>query len=110
MKKCFRVLESDNVATLLDEGVEAAEDLQIVGSMTGGVIRCADPIALGHKIALSDITCGEPIVKYGVVIGIAEKDIHRGRWVHLHNCRSRLDQRSGTLDLHTGLSQDVIYE
>jgi altronate dehydratase small subunit len=110
MKKCFRIHESDNVATLVDEGVEAGEDLELVGSLMGDVIRCVEPIALGHKIALSEIADGEPIVKYGVVIGIADQNILRGTWVHLHNCRSRLDHRSGTLDPHTGFSQDVTYE
>lgn len=110
MKRCFRIHESDNVATLLDEGVEAEEELEVIGPLTQDVVRSAGPIALGHKVALSDISCGEPIVKYGVVIGIADKNIRRGNWVHLHNCRSRVDQRSGMLDLHTGSSQDVIYE
>jgi hypothetical protein len=30
--------------------------------------------------------------------------------VHLHNCQSQLDERSSTLDLHTGLPGDTRYE
>lgn len=35
-----------------------------------------------HKVALKDIRAGEPIVRYGSVIGYAERDILRGSWVH----------------------------
>jgi len=37
-----------------------------------------------------------------VVIGIATRRIEPGEWVHLHNCRSQLDERSGSFDVQTG--------
>jgi len=30
--------------------------------------------------------------------------------VHLHNCGSRLDERSNAFDVHTGVPEDVTYE
>lgn len=47
----------------------------------------------GHKIALEDIACGSPVVKYGFNIGRAVKDISKGEAVHTHNLKTAL---SGT--------------
>ena len=44
-------------------------------------------IPLGHKIALRDIAAGERVVKYGVPIGKASRDIRTGEHVHVHNLR-----------------------
>jgi altronate dehydratase small subunit len=45
-------------------------------------------IPLGFKIAYCDIATNESIVKYGVSIGSATRDIVRGELVHLHNMKS----------------------
>ena len=50
------------------------------------------------------------VVKFGVRIGHATAAIRAGDWVHLHNCASDVDERSGTLDLHTGATTDTKYE
>jgi altronate hydrolase len=42
-------------------------------------------IAPGHKIAVSDREVGEPIRRYGQVIGFATKRIRKGDHVHSHN-------------------------
>ena len=36
--------------------------------------------------------------------------IQQGEWVHLHNCSSRLDERSNAFDVRTGVPEDVTYE
>jgi altronate dehydratase small subunit len=108
MKKGFRIHASDNVATLLTDVDN--EEIEIVGAPTGDPIYCCEPIRFGHKVAVFDIAVNSGVMKYGVVIGIATEAIQAGQWVHLHNCRSQLDERSGTLDLHTGAAQDVRYE
>ncbi|MFI5072495.1 MAG: UxaA family hydrolase [Terriglobales bacterium] len=108
MKKAFRIHESDNVATLLADAAE--EHIQIIGACVDYPIYCCEPVCFGHKVAVLDISMNSDVVKYGVVIGTATEAIRTGQWVHLHNCRSQLDERSGTLDLHTGSSKDVVYE
>jgi hypothetical protein len=50
-----------------------------------------------------------PIVKFGVPIGLSTAPILRGQWVHLHNCRSQVDERSSHLDLKTGAAKDTPY-
>ena len=78
---------SDNVATLL--AAVAAGALVAIDTDQGVVeLRALEPIALGHKIALADLTPGERIVKYGECIGHATAAIARGAWVHIHNLRS----------------------
>ena len=52
-------------------------------------------IPAGHKAALRDIAEGEPIIKYGNVIGYAKAAIAKGEWVHVHNVRTGL---SGKLE------------
>lgn len=103
----FRIRPQDTVATLLADapagpvGLRGGDEEEIV---------LVEPIELGHKVALRDTREGESIVKYGVAIGIATRDIRRGEWVHLHNCRSAFDERSSTLDLHTGAASEIRYE
>jgi len=108
MKRCFLIHPDDNVATLTDDADR--EDLLVVGGAMGVTVQAKEPISLGHKIAVAAIGPEETIIKYGVVIGLATKPIKRGEWVHLQNCRSILDERSGGLELHTGTAKDTAYE
>ena len=104
----FQVHDQDNVATLHGEAAAGAL-LQIVGPAGRHNLTAREKIELGHKVALATIPEGAPIVKFGIVIGIAMRPIARGEWVHLHNCRSRLDERSGHFDVHTGEPGDNAY-
>ncbi|WP_333842642.1 UxaA family hydrolase [Limnohabitans sp.] len=69
----------DNVATLLDFNLEER--------LTQDGLSLAAPIPFGHKVALRAIQMGQPVVKYGVLIGVATHDIKSGDHVHVHNCR-----------------------
>jgi hypothetical protein len=104
----FRVHASDNVATLLGEAA-AGTTLEIVGPTGRLDLAAREKIELGHKVALVAIPEGAPVVKFGIVVGIASRPIAPGEWVHLHNCRSQLDERSGHFDVHTGEPGDNAY-
>jgi hypothetical protein len=108
MKRCFLIHPGDNVATLIEDADR--EPVQVVGAPDGATVAVAEAISLGHKVALAGIAPDGEIVKYGVVIGLATKPIAPGEWVHLHNCRSKLDERSSGLDPHTGATKDTAYE
>ena len=60
-------------------------------------ITLLEDIPEGHKFALCDLVQGEPVVKYGLPIGIVTVDTPAGSWIHTHNVR-------------TGLSEDAICE
>ncbi len=102
--RAFQIHAKDNVATLIDDA--PAGFVQIIGS-AATEIHATEKIARGHKIALSNIAPGETVTKFGVSIGHAIKQILPGNWVHLHNLASNLDERSGTLDLHSGAPTDT---
>ena len=104
MSRAFRIHPDDNVATLLED---AASVVSVVGGLE---IALHAPIALGHKVALADIAEGAAVVKFGIPIGIASNAIRAGDWVHLHNCGSRFDERSGGFDGVTGAAKDMAYD
>ncbi len=52
------------------------------------IVPLRERIPLGHKFALRDIKPGEPIRKYGQIIGFANEPIPLGAWVHVHNVRA----------------------
>jgi altronate dehydratase small subunit len=106
LPRAFCVSPTDNVATMLDSGEPGP--LVLLGSEIG-MGQLVEPIGLGHKVALRMIPSGEPIIKFGVAIGRASSEITAGAWVHLHNCASNYDERSQTLDLHTGAATDTEY-
>lgn len=108
MNRAFQVHARDNVATLLDDATEGLIEVLLSGERT--VLPLLNPLKFGHKVALTDIQPGEAVVKYGVRIGHATQRIARGAWIHLHNLASDLDERSGTLDLHSGAPTDTQYE
>lgn len=104
----FQINASDNVATLLVPAPPGP--VTIRGSAEEKQIIAREAIEHGHKIAVTAIAKGQDIIKFGVIIGAATCAIQRGEWVHLHNCASRLDERSNAFDLHTGVPEDVSYE
>lgn len=104
MTTAFRIHPGDNVATLLGDGEGAAT---LIGD---GELALNEPVAMGHKVALADIPQGEAVVKFGIPIGRASTAIRAGDWVHLHNCASRFDERSGGFDVVTGAAKDMAYD
>ena len=74
----------DNVVTAIDDldpGTEIPND--------GETIGIEEPIPFGHKVALVDLEPGDPVRKYGEIVGEASEPIAPGEWVHTHNCESR---------------------
>ena len=51
-------------------------------------VTAAEPIPLGHKVALRPLAAGEDVVEYGERIGRATQVIALGAHVHVHNVRS----------------------
>ena len=61
-----------------------------VDSLMPGVIAQGVPatarIMRGHKMAAEPIAKGQPVLKFGQIIGFATEDIVPGAHVHTHNC------------------------
>src|SRR3982751_4327095 len=69
---------ADNVAVALSNLGVAPETPQGVNT-TRRVRR-------GHKFTVRAVKAGEPIIKFGQIIGFAKLDMPAGEWVHEHNC------------------------
>lgn len=75
----------------LDNVLVAARRL-LKGQRVEGVTARED-IGAGHKLAVADIAAGQPVLKYGQVIGVATQTIPAGAHVHSHNLAVSTERR-----------------
>jgi altronate hydrolase len=78
----------DNRTLVLNatDNVGVALSTLTVGATTPEGITILRRVPKGHKFALRAIAAGQPVRKFGQVIGFATTDIPVGDWVHEHNC------------------------
>ena len=77
----------DNVATALRDLTRG--EMAIVGVMDETRrVAISEPIAFGHKFAVTPVSQGDLVLKYGEVIGRATRDIPTGGHAHVHNIES----------------------
>ena len=91
MSRVLVISARDNVATAL----EALESGEVIDAGAGSRLSLVERIPRGHKVALTDIRAGAPVIKYGSPIGFASAFIAAGSHVHVHNvasARGRGDQ------------------
>jgi (2R)-sulfolactate sulfo-lyase subunit alpha len=81
----------DTVGVVVTENVQAGLELTGWIMETDETVRInsKDPIPLGHKIAMRDISKGETVLKYGNDVGRAVAEIGKGHHVHVHNLRTK---------------------
>ena len=112
--KYIHIHSLDNVAVALEDlkkgdlisvTAKAPAEIQKAASVEGtsepapsavsspGILLRED-VARGHKIALTDIAAGQPVIKYGCVIARARTDIPAGSWVHTHNAETELSENT----------------
>jgi galactarate dehydratase len=72
----IRMHVRDNVAIVANAGGLAA------GTALPGGLVLRDAVPQGHKVALVDVAAGGAVLRYGIPIGYALKDIPAGSWVH----------------------------
>jgi altronate hydrolase len=71
-----RLHERDNLVVAVDSIAP--------GSLVHGV-AARDRVPKGHKMAVTTIAQGEPVLKFGQIIGFASKPVQPGEWLHEHN-------------------------
>jgi altronate hydrolase len=81
----FEPLKHTLVMAAADTVALCLSDVAPGDSLNEGRIIARDAVPAGHKIALKPMACGEPVLKYGQVIGVASRDIQAGEHVHVHN-------------------------
>lgn len=72
----IRMQPHDNVAIVANHGGLPA------GTVLPDGLRLRDAVPQGHKVALVDIPAHGAVLRYGIAIGYALKDIPAGSWVH----------------------------
>jgi altronate hydrolase len=76
--RALRLNAQDNVMVAVDE--------LRPGAAPAGAPAIVERVAKGHKFATAPIAVGEPVRKFGQIIGFASQPIAPGQWVHVHNC------------------------
>src|SRR5436190_2616092 len=69
-----------------DDGVLIARASLPPGTVVADGVTTRDRIPAGHKVAIRPMAVGEPIRRYGQIIGFATAPIAPGQHVHTHNC------------------------
>ncbi len=71
-----QVHPSDNVAIIVNEGGLPA------GTVFDSGLTLTESIPEAHKVALVRIPKGDPVIRYGEIIGHVDHDIAAGAWIH----------------------------
>ena len=69
-----------------EDGVVIARTALLPGTPVAEGITASERIPAGHKVAIRAHAAGEPIRRYGQIIGFATRDIAPGQHVHTQNC------------------------
>src|SRR3954453_5636896 len=69
-----------------DDGVLIARSSLVPGVEVAKGVTTIERIPAGHKVAIKPIAIGEPIRRYGQIIGFATQPITPGQHVHTQNC------------------------
>ncbi len=93
--KLIKINPNDNVAVALDN-ISSGEIIEL----DGRELTTTESISRGHKVALTDIDCGNDIIKYGNIIAVATKDISEGSWIHTHNAKTKISENEDYNYIH----------
>ena len=69
-----------------DDGVVIARSTLLPGAIVADGVGVVERIPAGHKVAVRPIAVGEPVRRYGQIIGFASQPIAPGQHVHVQNC------------------------
>src|SRR3954453_13401360 len=69
-----------------DDGVLIARASLPPGTLVADGVTTVERIPSGHKVAIKPIAVGEPVIRYGQIIGFATTPIAPGQHVHVQNC------------------------
>ncbi len=97
----IRADPKDNVAIVVNEGGLSA------GSRFASGLVLAEAVPEAHKIALLDLAAGDAIVRYGQVIGHAERAVQAGSWVRDEHVRMPAPPSLDSLPIATAVPEPL---
>jgi altronate hydrolase len=83
MNDFIRLHADDNVVVAL-KNLDASACIEVDGRK----VQLRSAIGFGHKIAIKPIPAGDKVLKYGLSIGSAFKNIEAGEHVHVQNVKT----------------------
>ncbi|MCA9039467.1 MAG: altronate dehydratase [Planctomycetaceae bacterium] len=95
----FLLLHPDDNLVVAKRNVSAGETVLEANGAPAVLMQM--PVDMGHKIARTAIAAGEPIRKFGQIIGFAMQPIAAGDWIHSHNLSA------GELSLDYAFCSDI---
>src|SRR6476661_9001610 len=75
------LLHSEDSVAIARKTIEEGREFEV----NGVAVRTLATIPAGHKVAIRPVRAGNPVYRYGNVIGFATIDIQPGEHVHTHN-------------------------
>jgi (2R)-sulfolactate sulfo-lyase subunit alpha len=91
---CLVHNEGDDVAVAVRDLEAGPVSVAWLDSGRRASVEVRGPVPLGHKVALRALEEGDPVIEYGVQIGVTRTAVASGDHVHTHNLRSARWQRS----------------
>jgi altronate hydrolase len=82
-------LHADDNIVVAARPLAAGETIDVAGA----AVTIAEPLRMGHKVAVLPIGKGKPVLKYGQMIGVTTAAIEPGEWVHSHNLVNSAGER-----------------
>jgi len=81
----------DNVGVIVVEGLTAGTEMVGVITETDSElsVTALNDIPIGHKVALTELSSGDTVVKYGEDIGRMVGEARKGGHVHTHNLKTK---------------------
>jgi (2R)-sulfolactate sulfo-lyase subunit alpha len=81
----------DNVAVVVVEGLKAGTEALVVVTEDNSAFSVAvkDDVPIGHKVALTDLSKGETVIKYGQDVGRMTAAAAKGQHVHTQNMKTK---------------------
>ena len=80
---------ADNVVTTVAE-IAKGENVCFMKGSEWVILKAVEDIPYCHKVALSDLTVGSEVIKYGESLGRLVRDVAKGGWVNDQNLKSEL--------------------
>ena len=81
----------DNVGVVVVENLQPGTDMLCVVTEDNSSFQqnVNNAVPIGHKVALSNLTVGDTVIKYGEDIGKVVQVINKGDHVHTHNLKTK---------------------
>ncbi|MEZ6046881.1 MAG: SAF domain-containing protein [Planctomycetaceae bacterium] len=98
-ESAFLLLHPEDNLVVAKRHVSAGET--IAEANGAPAVASTSPVDMGHKIARAPIAVGDPIRKFGQIIGFASHPIQAGEWIHSHNLTA------GSLSLDYAFCSDI---